>query len=317
MNDKIKEYVFALFKNVPPTSRVNEAKEELLAGCIDKYHDLVDSGRSEEDAYAEVIAGIGDVNELLSTIVEVNNPPKIDNPFNLNKQNDPFNLGKSYEAINLNKRYETNKQYESKAPPAPEPNRPYESNQIDPMMIQELKKKRTAFLSAGAFLFIFGITSLIFTLNFDLDAIGFFSMFIFWAIAAFLIIYGFSSTKIENFNETYNTPARKGLRGSITSTMWTLTVVIYLAISFVTHRWDISWLIFMFAVVVQMVINLYFSSGKFRRGHLNSIIWTSCVFLYLFVSMLTHRWDITWIFFLITVCIQQIINLYITWRNTR
>jgi|GEM_PF-599722 len=297
MNERIKEYVFKLFENVPPTSRVNEAKEELLAGCIDKYYDLTNSGKTEEDAYSEVIAGIGDVNELLSTIVDVGKKPDL---------NKPFEFKTSYEP---NRPFETNNPFETK---------PHESDRIDPMLINDLKKKRAAFTSAGVFLFIFGF-SLSFLLNrFGLGDMGIFVMLVLWAIAVFLIIYGFSSTKVQIANEISMdyVPKRRGLRASITSTMWCITVVIYLGISFATNRWYITWLIFIFATVVQMVINLYFSAPRFRRAHLNSIIWTSCTFLYLFISMATNRWDITWIFFLIAVCVQQIINLYLTWRDS-
>ena len=303
MNERIKEYVFKLFENVPPTSRVNEAKEELLAGCIDKYHDLINSGKTEDDAFSEVIAGIGDVNELLSTIVEMDKTPNFNNPFEYNtsrKPSKPFEFKTSYEP---SKPLETDNSFKAKS---------YESDRIDPMLINDLKKKRAAFLSAGVFLFIFGFSLGLLGLN----DIGVIAMFILWAIAILLIIYGFFSTKIQNTNETMDyVPKKRGLKASVTSTMWCITVVIYLGISFTTNRWGITWLIFMFATVIQMVINLYFSSPRFRRAHIVSIIWTSCTFIYLFISFATHRWIITWVIFPIAVCVQQIINLYLTWRN--
>lgn len=100
----------------------------------------------------------------------------------------------------------------------------------------------------------------------------------------------------------------KIMKGPISALLWILTVFIYLRISFTTHRWAITWLVFMVAVVLQMVINLFFSPPKFYRGHLTAIIWTSCVLLYLAVSFLTFRWHITWVIFLIPVAFQFIIK---------
>ena len=65
MNEKIKAHVDNLLKDAPRTRRIVDLHEELLSGCLDKYADLVANGSSPEDAYSAVIAGIGDVDELI------------------------------------------------------------------------------------------------------------------------------------------------------------------------------------------------------------------------------------------------------------
>ena len=65
MTERIKAHVDGLFKDAPRTKRVVDLQEELLSGCLDKYTDLTASGSSPEDAYNAVIAGIGDVDELI------------------------------------------------------------------------------------------------------------------------------------------------------------------------------------------------------------------------------------------------------------
>ena len=67
MKERIKEHIDNLLKNAPRTRRVVDLHEELLSGCLDKYDDLVASGAHEEDAYNEVISGIGDIEELIGT----------------------------------------------------------------------------------------------------------------------------------------------------------------------------------------------------------------------------------------------------------
>lgn len=53
-----------------------ELKEEMLQNLIDKYNDLVDSGKSSEAAYNIATASIGDIHELIRQIEkrEENNP---------------------------------------------------------------------------------------------------------------------------------------------------------------------------------------------------------------------------------------------------
>lgn len=76
MTDKIRDHIEALFDSAPATTRVREAKEELLAGCLDKYEDLLAQGKTPDEAYISVISGIGDVDELLRALgqIEVEDP---------------------------------------------------------------------------------------------------------------------------------------------------------------------------------------------------------------------------------------------------
>lgn len=66
--NKIKNYVEELFKDVKKTRKSEELKEELIADLEEKYRDLKESGKTEKEAYNEVIAGIGEVDELLEEL---------------------------------------------------------------------------------------------------------------------------------------------------------------------------------------------------------------------------------------------------------
>jgi len=72
MTDQIKNYLDTLLQDAPKTRGVIDMRQELLAGCLDKYDDLISSGISPEQAYSEVIEGIGDVNELLGYVEKAN-----------------------------------------------------------------------------------------------------------------------------------------------------------------------------------------------------------------------------------------------------
>lgn len=68
MNDKLRNFIESLFEDAPKTKQTIELKEEMLQNLIDKYNDLVDSGKSSEAAYNIATASIGDINELISQI---------------------------------------------------------------------------------------------------------------------------------------------------------------------------------------------------------------------------------------------------------
>ncbi len=72
MTDKIKAHIDRLLQDAPKTRRIDEMREELLSGCLDKYEDLTASGVSPEDAFASVISGIGDVDELIKSLSNEN-----------------------------------------------------------------------------------------------------------------------------------------------------------------------------------------------------------------------------------------------------
>lgn len=68
MNERIRTHVESLFEGAPKTKKILELKEEMLANLNSKYDDLVAGGASPDDAYRTVIAGIGDVSELVRQI---------------------------------------------------------------------------------------------------------------------------------------------------------------------------------------------------------------------------------------------------------
>lgn len=68
MEPKLREYVENLFACAPKTKQAYELKEEIICNVIERYHDLLKEGRSEGDAYNQAIAGIGDINELISEL---------------------------------------------------------------------------------------------------------------------------------------------------------------------------------------------------------------------------------------------------------
>lgn len=69
MNEKLRAHVEELFKDAPQTKQMIEVREEILQNTIDRYNDLIAEGKSEEAAYNISVAGIGDVEHLIDSIM--------------------------------------------------------------------------------------------------------------------------------------------------------------------------------------------------------------------------------------------------------
>lgn len=68
MNTKIKNYVDVLFKDVPNTKKAKELKEEILSNLNDHFESHIAEGKSENQAYTDSLADLGDIDELLKDL---------------------------------------------------------------------------------------------------------------------------------------------------------------------------------------------------------------------------------------------------------
>lgn len=75
MEYNLRAYVDELFESAPKTQRAYELKVELTQNLLDKYHALLEEGRSPEDAYNLTVLSIGDVRELFDGL-EDGPPPE-------------------------------------------------------------------------------------------------------------------------------------------------------------------------------------------------------------------------------------------------
>lgn len=66
--DTIKSYLNNMFAAFPNTAEINKAKENLLSGMEDKYNELKENGKSENEAIGIVISEFGNIDELVSEL---------------------------------------------------------------------------------------------------------------------------------------------------------------------------------------------------------------------------------------------------------
>lgn len=90
MYDKIKTKVASLLASAPDCPEKTEIAEEMTQNLTDKYNDLVADGYSPDEAYREVIAGIGDANEIVDFIRAAHRPHSGDSFRSAEPSGNPF-----------------------------------------------------------------------------------------------------------------------------------------------------------------------------------------------------------------------------------
>lgn len=134
--------------------------------------------------------------------------------------------------------------------------------------IQRQKNKSALLTSLAIMLYIMSVIPPILLASTPyVDTLAPVLMFVMVAVATGILIYN-NKTKPSK-NQTQETlvgefrqwqegsPSKKSKRKSIEGVLWSFTVLIYLAVSFLTFQWHITWLIFIVAVAIDQVIRLF------------------------------------------------------------
>jgi len=222
MEERIRSYVEDLFSETTPTRKAVELKEEMIQNLVDKYRDLTTEGKTNEAAYNITIAGIGDISALLAEL-----------------EKDMTNKG--------------NFTYDADAS----------------------RQKSAALTAIAVMMYILCVLPLVMMsiLGFRFASeVGVPVMFLMIAGATGLLIYnsmikskyqGSSDTMVEEFREWQSDDKeRKALRKAISSALWSITVALYLGISFTFGFWGITWIIFIIAVAIESLINVFYAAKK-------------------------------------------------------
>lgn len=221
MKEKITQHFNQIFAEAPKTRKALDLKQEMMQNAMDKYDDMVAEGYSEEDAYRNVIESIGDVRELFSEM----------------------------EVKNL-------------------------------LTLSEEDRKKKAMLTAIAVgMYIFAAAVFFFLGNFNymidgwnvsLDSLGLVIALLICIAPTIMLVYAANMypdymkkeerDMVEEYKESkHNRNKENAVRRSINSIIWTLTLVLYFIISFVTFEWEVTWIIFLVAICVQSIVRLIFS----------------------------------------------------------
>lgn len=264
MTDKIKEHINSLFIDAPKTRGVEDMRQELLAGCLDKYNDLISGGMAPDEAYLEVVDGIGDVGELLGHIEKINtfDPGSVlenrkKRAFFLSIGICAFFAAIAFMIVFASMGFPelggalmimcigigtvliiygvmtTVTKYVKR----------------DDTMVENLKvqmtvgKKQTRMMKLASSTLWCAVVTVYLVVSFI-----FFNWHVSWVI--FLLGAAAQGIMSARFNP-YN--AEKGITGAY----WCLVVTVYICISFATMAWHITWIVFPLAVALQQAVRFY------------------------------------------------------------
>ena len=101
---------------------------------------------------------------------------------------------------------------------------------------------------------------------------------------------------------------------SVSACMWLSTVAAYFLISFRFGHWHLTWLIFLWTTIGQILLDMaeQVNKGKTMKKVLHDefpgIFWVGLVMLYLLVSFRFGGWALTWLMFIAGAIFQIIFS---------
>lgn len=192
----------------------------------------------------------------------------------------------------------------------------------------EMERKRNLkniLLSIGAAIYVLSLAVFLLFSRFGFGAIGL--TIICWAVATGLVVYGVnlgktsyhrrSDTFVEQYKEKLAADeSEQSLKKAVNSAFWPLIVVIYLALSFISRRWDVTWILFIIAAAAQQLIHwLLFAHSENRGEYWHGMFWTAVTAVYFIISFTFKAWRWSWMLFIAAVALQQIVMLLKIWRD--
>jgi len=231
MKENIRKHVNELFQDAPNTKRAFDLKDELIINLQDKYDDLISNGRTEEESYETVIAGIGDVSELIANL-ETSNP--------MNDEVVKKERKKTALVVSIC---------------------------VGLYMLAIVSAIVVSSISEAIYLANLPDDTSDFVYNF-MEMLAPISLFIISGIPTCILIYHFMSrpkyskldtTLVEEFKEWKADKEKdNSIRKAISSILWPIIVSLYFIISFAFNSWAFSWIIYLIGGAIENMITLYF-----------------------------------------------------------
>lgn len=220
MEEKIRKHFNELFTDAPKTRKAIEMKEEMTQNSIDKYHDLLGEGYSETDAFENVIGSIGDVTELFGDLEEKN-------IFSLSEKDRRKKALLTSVSVGM-------------------------------------------YIFAGCVFFFAQMLDEIYRTAWDFSILGLVLTALVCIPPTCMLVYAANmypdyrkkeeENMVERYKESRHTSNRdKAIKGSVSTIIWTIVIIMYFLISFTSSAWHVSWVIFLIGACVQAVFELLYS----------------------------------------------------------
>jgi len=220
--DRLRRYVDDLFAETAPTKKAVELKEEMIQNLHDKFSDLISDGKTQEAAYNIVIAGIGDISDLLDELSAVPAPAPIFEPETYAARL----RAAMFTAIAV---------------------MGYILSPLPLIILGTLGSPYSAKIGVPIlFVLIAASTGLL----------------VFNSMTKPRYRKGSDTMVEEFREWQSDTQSRKALRRAISSALWTIIIALYFIVSFSTGAWHLTWIVFLLGAAAEAFINLFFTLKK-------------------------------------------------------
>lgn len=222
MKTKIIQYLDRVFAQAPCTQKAVEMKEAILADVLEKYEDLIASGRSEEEAYNLAVGSIGDLSKLIADL-------------------------RNGENVAMSNAKENNYSFQ---------------NQVDPAEVAKYKQRSGLLRSIAVAMYICCVIWPILLGDVAGPVMMFIFIGVATALMIYSASTNpYKNVRIEGcVKEASNSESSKGNPAftAINSALWALTVLVYVVVSFATSAWYITWVIFLISVAISNIVRALF-----------------------------------------------------------
>jgi hypothetical protein len=288
VKDRIQRYVNQLFADIYETKQLHELKEEVIQHLTEKVKDFIAAGKSEDEAFQDAISSLGDMSELIDSLKKVSYEKMEEDPYEklpLNRKHIfgylvaiglmlfaimvagitylqlddyaatistfmPFFISSVMLFVYLGLTQETKHHY-------------------------PMKGKRAFLYSLGIGVFLFGnfVSGILYFNGHEMFEVAA-SFMPFMITSILLLIYlGLTEKSRRKMNEEwqkywvdyYKDPRSTMLRGSLSGALWIFTVAIFLTLGFLIG-FKYSWVIFIFAIGVEILIESYFAKKGMKSS---------------------------------------------------
>jgi DUF4097 and DUF4098 domain-containing protein YvlB len=246
MKEKLKDYLETVFAGSAKTQKNEELKEEILANLCDKYDSFIADGALPDEAYRKTISSIGDLSSLFE---------------DLDKEAHKNETSAHFEEADNHKKVE---------------------------------KKALDIFNA----ILWPVTVILyFIISFATGAWYItWIIFIMATVASRIIetVYGPSEAKLkkdkEEENEQEEERKKKEKKPKFLSVfsaiLWPLTVLLYLAISFSTGAWHITWILFITSALTEGIVEAIYTLAKGTEKTVSNVVKLSICSVILVVLLL-------------------------------
>jgi hypothetical protein len=284
MKDKIKKYIDSLFSDIHETKQLKELKEEVSANLMEKVNDYIANGTSEENAFEKAKDELGDMNELIEGLKKVSINKKesaIMNDLGLDRKHIIGYLAAStillFGLMTSAIVYLKDKDII------------HTTGLLMPFFIvavalyvyfgltQEtpsdygMNSKRAIAYSLATAVILFGVFAAGFMYFSDSEPFTILATLMPFALPSGVIYIYLGLTEKsrrkmdsawqKQWVDYYSKPETMMVRGNISGALWIFAIAAFFLIGF-TVSWKFSWIVFIFAIGFEVLIEAYFSANR-------------------------------------------------------